>query len=87
VAELWQTPEGYHLVIATEDIQNRVRKLEKAAAADLALVPSITCCVSSVPPSGRPGILAGDSIECRPDAASTTALIVSRVSKQVEESM
>ncbi len=87
VAELRQTPVGSHLVIATEDIPNRMRASEKAAAADLALMPSIMCCVSLVPSSGGPSILTGSSVECQPDGTSTTALIVSQVSAQVEESM
>ncbi len=64
-----------------------MRALEKAAAADLALVPSVTRRVSPVPPSGGPSILTGDSAEHQPDATSTTALIVSQVSAQVEDSM
>ena len=75
------------MIISTEDIQNRVRALEMAAAADLALVPSVTCRVSPVPPSGGPSILTGDSAERQPDATSTTASIVSQVSAQVEDSM
>ena len=39
--EMKQTGVGCHMVIATEDIQNRVRVLVKAAAADLALVQSV----------------------------------------------
>jgi hypothetical protein len=41
VSKMKKTPVGCHMVITTEDIQNRVRVLEKAAAADLALVPSV----------------------------------------------
>jgi hypothetical protein len=40
VSELKHTPVGCHMVITAEDIRNRVRALEKAAAADLALVPA-----------------------------------------------
>jgi len=34
VAKMRQTPAGYHMVITAEDIRNKVRALEKAAAAD-----------------------------------------------------
>ncbi len=75
------------MIIATEDIRNRVRALDMFAAADLALVLSVTCRVSPVPPSGGPSILTGDSAEYQPDGTSTTALIISQVSAQVEDSM
>jgi hypothetical protein len=42
MAELKQTSVGCHMVIAMEDIRNRVRALEKASAAALASVPSVT---------------------------------------------
>jgi hypothetical protein len=87
VSELKQTPVGCHMVITAEDIRNKVRAMEKAAAADLALVPSVTRHVSPVPPSGGPNILTRDSAKRQPDATSTTALIVSQVSAQVEDSM
>ena len=45
------------------------------------------CRVSPVPPSGGPSILTKDSAERQPDATSTSALIVSQVSAQVEDSM
>ncbi len=66
MAELKQTPVGCHMVITAEDInRSRVRALEKASAAALALasVPSITFCVSLVPQSGGPSILTGASAE------------------------
>ena len=78
MAELKPTPVGCHVVIATEDIRNRVIALEKASAAALASVPSVTCRLSLVPPSGGPSILTGASAEHQPDAASTTDLIVSQ---------
>ena len=87
VSELKQSPVGCHMIIATEDIRNRVRALEMAAAADLVLMPRVTRRVSPVPPSGGPSILTGDSAERQPNAASTTASIVSQVSAQVEDSM
>ena len=34
MAEMRQTPAGCHMVITAEDIRNKVRALEKAAAAD-----------------------------------------------------
>ena len=71
MAELKQTTVGCHMVIAKEDTQNRLRALEKAAAADMALVPSVTRRVSPVPPLGGPSIISRDSVECQHGLGST----------------
>jgi len=84
MTELKQTPVGCHMVIAAEDIRNRVRALEKASATALASVPSVTYRVSLVHPSGGRSILTGTSAERQPNAASTTALMISQVSVQVD---
>ncbi len=60
VAEMRQTPAGCHMVITAEDIRNKVRALEKAAAADSISVSSVTCRVAQVPPSGGSSILTED---------------------------
>jgi hypothetical protein len=57
VAKMRQTPAGCHMVITAEDIQNKVRALEKAAVADSILVSSVTRRVAQVPPSGGSSIL------------------------------
>jgi hypothetical protein len=87
VAEMRQTLAGCHMVITAEDIRNKVRALEKAAAADSILVSRVTRRVAQVPPSGGSSILTEDSVEPQPHAASTTASIVSQVSAQIEEWM
>ncbi len=71
----------------TENIQNKVRALEKATATDSITVSSVTGRIAQVPPSGGSSILIEDSVEPQPHVASTTALIVSQVSAQIEESM
>jgi hypothetical protein len=68
-----QTLVGCHMVITPEDIRNKVRALEKAAAAGLILVSSVTHRVAQVPPSEGSSILTKDSVEPQLHAASTTA--------------
>jgi hypothetical protein len=60
-----QTPAGCHKVITVEDIQNKMRALEKAAAADSILVLSVTRHVAQVPLSGGSSILTKDSDHLR----------------------
>ena len=50
MAEMRQTPAGCHMVITAEDIRNKVRALEKAAAADSRRVTQVP------PPSGGSSI-------------------------------